>query len=115
MGECLGSGGFTTHQPVHVPFFTGTLRRSKLPAQQQLADFAALVLIGIMLCLLPACRTALSVVAQGGEKQLRPVPPPPTPGPRVLIFALDGAGYNQVMRTLRSGQASRLQTLLGAE
>jgi type I phosphodiesterase/nucleotide pyrophosphatase len=115
MRECLGIGGFTTHQPVHVRFSTRMLRRRKLPAQKQPADITILVLIGIMLCLLSACRTALSVVAQGGEQQIRPVPPPPTPGPRVLIFAIDGAGYNELLRAIRSGKASRLQMLLGAE
>jgi hypothetical protein len=33
----------------------------------------------------------------------------------VLVFAIDGAGYHQLMHALRSGKASHLQTLLGRE
>lgn len=42
-------------------------------------------------------------------------PLPPKPGPRVLVFAIDGAGYHELMVAIRSGKASHLQTLLGRE
>lgn len=73
------------------------------------------ILIGVTLCLLSSCGGALPLIAQGGEKQLREVPPPPKPGPRVLVFAIDGAGYHELMQALHSGKAPYLQTLLGAE
>ncbi len=58
---------------------------------------------------------ALTVVTQGGEHQLRNVVLPAPPGPRVLIFALDGAGYHELMEAIRSGKAPHLQALLGPE
>src|SRR5258706_7699484 len=75
----------------------------------------AIVLLGMTLCLLSSCRMAFTVVTQGGEHQLRPVVLPTAPGPRVLIFALDGAGYNELMQAIRSGKAPHLQALLGPE
>jgi len=36
-------------------------------------------------------------------------------GPHVLIFAFDGAGYDQVMTAIKSGKAPRMATLLGAD
>lgn len=76
---------------------------------------SGLITIGMILCLLSSCRAVFITVAQGGEKQLREAVPPPKPGPRVLIFALDGAGYNELLQAIRSGKAPHLQTLLGAE
>jgi len=73
------------------------------------------MVLGVLFCLLLSCGGALPLIAQGGEKQLRAVPPPPKPGPRVLVFAIDGAGYHELMQALHSGKASHLQTLLGAE
>jgi hypothetical protein len=72
-------------------------------------------LIGITLCVLSSCGGVLPLVAQGGEQQVSEGPPPPKPGPRVLVFAIDGAGYRELMRALHSGQAPHLQALLGAE
>ena len=115
MTKCLGATEAATHQPLRVLLPTVPLNRKQCQAQNCMADVIALILIGTMFLTLSACRTALSVVAQGGEQQLREAVPPPTPGPRVLIFAIDGAGYNELLQAIRSGKASRLQTLLGAE
>ena len=68
-------------------------------------------LIGITLCVLSSCGGVLPLVAQGGEEQVSAVTPPPKPGPRVLVFAIDGAGYHELMRALHSGQAPHLQSL----
>ena len=73
------------------------------------------VLIGITLCVLSACGGVLPLVTQGGEQQVGEAPPPPKPGPRVLVFAIDGAGYHELLQALHSGQAPHLQTLLGGE
>ncbi|MGH7960739.1 MAG: alkaline phosphatase family protein, partial [Candidatus Binatia bacterium] len=73
-------------------------------------------LIGIAVSFLMSCSEAIELVTQGGEKPLRNKElPPPGPGPRVLLFALDGVGYDEFMQALRSGQFSHLQALLGTE
>ena len=73
------------------------------------------IIIGITLCVLYSCGEVFTLVTQRGEKPLRAVPLSPRPGPRVLVFAIDGAGYPELMQALHSGKASHLQTLLGAE
>jgi hypothetical protein len=115
MTKCLGVTGPTTRQPLRVLPPTLPLNRKQCQAQNHTANCTTLILIGMMLFTLSACRTALSVVAQGGEQKLREAVPPPTPGPRVLIFAIDGAGYNEVMQAIRSGKAPNLQMFLGTE
>jgi hypothetical protein len=108
-------GKSLTHQPLHMLFPTSPPSGKRRQAQRRTVNAAALTLVGITFCFLPACRTALTVVAQGGEQQLRQAVPPATPGPRVLVFAIDGAGYNELMRAIGSGKATHLQALLGAE
>jgi len=75
----------------------------------------ALILLGWAYCFFCASCSILTVVANGGERQIRPAPLVSKPGPRVLVFAIDGAGYNELMQAIRSGKASNLQSLLGAE
>ena len=58
---------------------------------------------------------AAKMVLNGGEKQLKPEPKVPSIGPRVLIFALDGAGCDQVTDAIRSGKAPNLAGLLGKD
>jgi len=109
------AGKSLTHQPLHILFSPSPPSGKRRPTQRRTVNAAALTLLGVTLSFLPACRTALTVVAQGGEQQLHQAVPPATPGPRVLIFAIDGAGYNELMRAIRSGKATHLQALLGAE
>src|SRR5262249_48511850 len=115
MRGCLGVRGSTTQQPLRVLLPTAPPNSKRRYAQKRTTSITALVPLGIMLCLVSSCRMALTLVAHGGEQQLREVVSPTPPGPRVLIFALDGAGYNELMQAIRSGQAPHLQTLLGAE
>src|SRR5262249_47491668 len=110
-----GVGRSPTHRPLHMLFPTAPPSRKRRRAQKCTVNAAALMLIGMTFCFLSACRPTLTVVAQGGEQHLRQAVPPVTPGPRVLIFAIDGAGYNELMRAIRSGKATHLQALLGAE
>jgi hypothetical protein len=70
--------------------------------------------VGLLSALL-SCTVAVTLVTTGGEQRLRPEPLSPAPGPRVLLFALDGTGYDQLMQTIRSGRAPHLQALLGEE
>ncbi len=52
----------------------------------------------------------------GGEEQLKPAATATTTGgPRVIIFALDGTGPDQLMAAIRSGKAPRMAALLGKE
>ena len=76
---------------------------------------AVSIVLGMTLCLLSSCGGLFTLLTQQGEKQLPDVPPPSQPGLRVLVFAIDGAGYHELMRVLRSGKAPHLQTLLGVE
>jgi hypothetical protein len=50
-----------------------------------------------------------------GEVQLTRAAPPPAPGPRVIIFALDGACHDQLLEAVRSGKAPNIAGLLGKE
>jgi len=78
--------------------------------------FITLTIIAIASSFLLSCSEVIELVGQGGEKPLRNAElPPPSTGPRVLLFALDGVGYDQLMEALHSGQFLHLQTLLGTE
>src|SRR5689334_21858239 len=108
----LGSGRALTPQPLRVPLPTAPPNGRRRQAWERTARLTAVVLIRGMLCGLSSCSLALGVVTHGGEQQLRAAVLPTTPGPRVLIFALDGAGYNDLMRAIRSGKAPHLQRFL---
>jgi hypothetical protein len=62
----------------------------------------------------PAARM-LGLVASGGERLLREPLRPPGDGPRVLVFALDGVGDDELLAAVRSGRAPAIAALLGAE
>src|SRR6266481_5252161 len=85
------------YQPLHIMFPTAPPSGKRQQAQKRMVNAAALMLIGMTFCFLSACRAALTVVTQGGEQQLRQAVPPATPGPRVLIFAIDGTNYNKLI------------------
>ncbi|HEX6307994.1 MAG TPA: alkaline phosphatase family protein [Longimicrobiales bacterium] len=57
----------------------------------------------------------LGLVAGGGERQLRDPMRPAGTGPRVLVFALDGVGDDELLAAVRSGRATAIAGLLGAE
>ncbi len=48
-----------------------------------------------------------------GTEQLTPVVPPPQSGPHILIFALDGVGYDQFTDATTAGASPRVEALLG--
>ena len=71
----------------------------------------ALVSTCVALSILTSCTTA-KFILHGGErakKQIRP----DQPGPYVLIFAFDGAGYDQLMEAINSGKAPAMAGMLG--
>ena len=52
----------------------------------------------------------------GGEEQLQSATTPTSPdGRRVIVFALDGVGHNQLMEAIGSGKAPRIAAFLGKE
>lgn len=55
------------------------------------------------------------MAASGGERPAVKVPHPVTSGPRVLIFAFDGAGYDQFMAAINSDKAPNLKGLFGQD
>ncbi len=54
-------------------------------------------------------------IARGGVQRVNPNPPVADARSHILIFALDGVGYDQLMLAIRSGKAQHLGELLGAE
>ncbi|HEY6996353.1 MAG TPA: alkaline phosphatase family protein [Candidatus Binatia bacterium] len=63
-----------------------------------------------------SCAFILDTIRTGGEKELKPAPPPGSgTGPRMIIFALDGTTPAQLMEAIRSGKAPNLAGLLGKE
>src|SRR5271155_211891 len=59
--------------------------------------------------------SSMKLFLNGGEKQVKRVPRPPAPGPYVLIFAFDGAGYDQLMAAISSGKAPAMAGMLGKD
>ena len=56
-----------------------------------------------------SCAFILDTIRTGGEKELKPAPPPASgSGPRMIIFALDGTTPAQLMEAIRSGKAPNL-------
>ena len=63
-----------------------------------------------------SCAFILDTIRTGGEKELKPAPPPSSgSGPRMTIFALDGTTPAQLMEAIRSGKAPNLAGVLGKE
>ena len=59
-------------------------------------------------------RLVSKTIVSGGEQQLTvPASPPVEFGPYVIVIALDGAGPDQLMQAVQSGQAPHLALLLG--
>jgi hypothetical protein len=83
-----------------------------------IAGAAAVLLAGVVAYLTvarPPVAEMLGLVASGGERVLREPMRAPGGGTRVLVFALDGVGDDELLATVRSGRAPALAALLGAE
>lgn len=57
---------------------------------------------------------AAELLLEGGTRELRDPLRPLTPGPRVLVVALDGVGYDALEEAVRSGRLSAVTARLGA-
>ena len=62
-----------------------------------------------------SCGVVSKTISTGGEVALKAAASPKLPRMRVIIFALDGTGYDQFMALLRSGKAPNIAGLLGEE
>src|SRR5260370_37418847 len=71
----------------------------------------ALVSTCVALSILTSC-SAAKFLLHGGERAKSHIRPE-QPGPFVLIFALDGAGYDQLMEAINSGEAPAMTVILG--
>ncbi|MGH7934722.1 MAG: alkaline phosphatase family protein [Candidatus Binataceae bacterium] len=83
-----------------------------------------IAILAALICAESSCTLAGRIWSNAGEKVLKPAqletPPPPSPvraqiGPHVLIFALDGAGHDQLMAAIFSGKAPNMAALLGED
>jgi hypothetical protein len=72
----------------------------------------ALISTCVALFTLTSCSSA-KLLLHGGEKQVKHEPRPSEPGPYVLIFGFDGAGYDQLMTAIQSGKAPAMAGMLG--
>jgi hypothetical protein len=71
----------------------------------------ALVSALIVLSTLASC-SSMKFLIHGGERDKSHIRPE-QPGPYVLIFAFDGAGYHQLMEAINSGKAPAMAAMLG--
>src|SRR5271156_5191307 len=74
----------------------------------------ALISTCVAVLALVSC-SELKIVVNRGEKQVKREPRPVEPGPYVLIFAFDGAGYDQLMTAINSGKAPAMAGMLGKD
>ncbi|MGA7872890.1 MAG: alkaline phosphatase family protein [Candidatus Binatus sp.] len=74
----------------------------------------ALLSTCVALVTLMSC-SSVRLFLNGGEKQVKREPRPVEPGPYVLIFAFDGAGYDQLMAAINSGKAPAMAEMLGKD
>jgi len=82
--------------------------------RHRLLVYAAVFVSSIFL--VGSCAFILDTIRTGGEKELKPAPPPSSgSGPRMIIFALDGTTPAQLMEAIQSGNAPNLAGLLGKE
>lgn len=75
----------------------------------------ALAAISALILLMASCGPAARLFVQGGQRQLGKNLHPTRPGPRMIVFALDGAGYAQFMEAVHSGKAPHIAALLGRD
>lgn len=82
--------------------------------RHRLLVYAAVFVSSIFL--VGSCAFILDTIRTGGEKELKPAPPPSSGwGPCMIIFALDGTTPAQLMEAIQSGNAPNLAGLLGKE
>ena len=84
-----------------------------LPDQPRVASARILILISFAISIV-ACTPLGKLIVHGGTEQLKPVAAAPAPqSPHVLIFALDGVGYDQFTEATKPGASPNVDALLG--
>lgn len=71
--------------------------------------------VGGGLLLWPEVAELLGFVASGGVRELREEMRPPREGPRVLVFALDGVGEEELLAGLAAGRSPAVRALLAGD
>jgi hypothetical protein len=61
------------------------------------------------------CGLVERTLTTGGERKLKPAASVPLASSRVIVFALDGAGHDQLMEAIGSGEAPNMAGLLGKD
>jgi hypothetical protein len=74
----------------------------------------AMAATGAAILNLTGC-TATRMLLTGGEKQVKHHLRPVEPGPYVIVFGFDGAGFDQLNEAIGSGKAPNLQAMLGKD
>jgi hypothetical protein len=82
-----------------------------IPSCIGLSTFSLLLLLAVAAA---ACASITKLIARSGNDELRPVSAvPPPAAPHVLIFALDGVGYDQFNDAIRLGASPNVDAVLG--
>jgi hypothetical protein len=90
-------------------------RASSRRARARNGSLRAIVLAAALLGGATACGLVERTVTTGGEQKLKPTASMPVAAPRVIIFALDGAGHDQLMEAIGSAKAPNMAGLLGKD
>ena len=68
----------------------------------------------LIIALIEACGPVGKLILHRGTEQLKPIPAPPPPqSPHVLIFALDGVGFDQFTEAIKPGESPAVDAILG--
>jgi hypothetical protein len=95
---------------VHKPSERTSIRRARVRNRSLMAVVVAAAALAVV-----ACGLVERTVTTGGEQKLKPAASVPLTAPRVIIFALDGAGHDQLMEAIGSGKAPNMAGLLGRD
>lgn len=88
---------------------------ASISARGRNGSLTVIVLAAALLGGVTACGLVERTVTSGGEQKLKPTASVPMAAPRVIIFALDGAGHDQLMEAIGSGKAPNMAGLLGKD
>jgi Type I phosphodiesterase / nucleotide pyrophosphatase len=72
-------------------------------------------LLAAIVVAMAACGLVGKTLTTGGEQKLKQNQPEALAEPRVIIFALDGAGHDQLMAAIDSGKAPNMASVLGKD
>ncbi|HVA77833.1 MAG TPA: alkaline phosphatase family protein [Candidatus Binataceae bacterium] len=75
----------------------------------------ATVLLMAIAIAVPACGLIGKTLSTGGEQKLKRPEQVALTSPRVIVFALDGAGYDQLTEAIGSGKAPNMASVLGKD